>query len=255
MCLINFHLQEHPNYKLIVAANRDEFYDRPTSPAHFWEDKPNILAGRDLEQMGTWLGINKQGQFAALTNFRDPTLENIEKISRGEIVTNYLTENVSPKKFLANLHENGEKYNGFNVLVGDSEKLYYYNNIEQKIKRVSQGTHALSNHMLNTAWPKVEKGKADLRNYVMSHENIEVEELFNILSNSDVSEDDLLPSTGIDLSLERQLSPLFIKTPNYGTRNSTVLLVDLHNNITFVERTYKNGEFLKDKTFTLQLNK
>lgn len=253
MCLVIFHLQKHPNYKLIVAANRDEFYDRPTASAHFWEDKPNILAGRDLEQKGTWLGINKQGQFATLTNFRDPTLESTDKMSRGEIVTNYLMENIAPKKFLAQLHENRKRYNGFNVLLGNSEKLFYYNNIEQKIKQVSHGTHALSNHMLNTAWPKVEKGKADVRNYVMSHKNIEVEKLFNILSNNEVSDDELLPSTGIDLSLERQLSPLFIKTPNYGTRCSTVLLVDHYNNTTFVERTYKNGEFFKDKSFHMMI--
>ena len=103
MCLINFQLGAHPNYKLIVAANRDEFYGRPTASAHFWEDEPNLLAGRDLKGMGTWLGITKEGRFAALTNIRDPEENLNEKKSRGEILRNYLAGEMTPELFLEDL--------------------------------------------------------------------------------------------------------------------------------------------------------
>src|SRR5699024_8455924 len=110
MCLINFHFQDHPHYKLIVAANRDEFYNRPTAPAQFWADEPTILAGRDLKQMGTWLGITRQGRFAALTNFRDPFGHSTNKRTRGEIITNYLTSHLSPEEYLATIHEKRDNY-------------------------------------------------------------------------------------------------------------------------------------------------
>ena len=124
MCLINLHFQDHPNYKLIVAANRDEFYERPTSPAHFWEDEPNLLAGRDLVQMGTWLGITKEGRFAALTNYRDPAEFGVVKESRGEIVKNFLVEDTSPLDFIKKLSGKKDDYNGFNIIIGNADQLF-----------------------------------------------------------------------------------------------------------------------------------
>ena len=253
MCLINFQFNEHPHYKLIVAANRDEFYNRPTASAHFWEDNPLILAGRDLVQMGTWLGVTKQGRFAALTNFRDPNTETSIKISRGKIVQNYLAGNESPDDFLESLNREKEQYTGFNLIVGNPNELVYYNNIEAEIRDISAGTHGLSNHFLNTPWPKVTKGKAKLREYVLRQKEVQVNALFEILSNDELAPDVDLPETGVGLDLERVLSPLFIKTPKYGTRSATVLLVDNENNVTFVERTYEMGEFKEDNRFTFQL--
>lgn len=253
MCLINFQFQEHPNYKLIVAANRDEFYNRPTAPAHFWEDKPTILAGRDLLQMGTWLGITKQGRFAALTNYRDPAHMTNDKTSRGEIISNYLIGDVSPKDYLTSLNVKKEDYNGFNLIIGTPDHLLYYNNIEGDVVDIHTGTHGLSNHFLNTPWPKVTNGKKMLHNYVMKQEVVQPNELFDILSNVETAEDSHLPNTGIDIELERQLSPLFIKTAEYGTRCSTVLLVDKDNNVTFVERTYENGFYKDVNHFTFHI--
>lgn len=254
MCLINFHFQDHPKYKLIIAANRDEFYKRPTAEAHFWEDKPMILAGRDLMQMGTWLGISKNGRFAALTNFRDPSQMKGDKVSRGEIVSNYLETDISPQAYLKSLHENKERYEGFNVLVGSPDQLFYYSNIQGKISEIPSGTHGLCNHLLNTPWPKVMKGKDALQKVVQQQSKVESSDLFSLLSDNEEAEDIHLPNTGVPLELERKLSPLFIKTPDYGTRSSTVLTVDYDNQVTFIERTYEKGEFSKENRFFFQID-
>jgi len=252
MCLINFHFQEHPNYKLIVAANRDEFYKRPTASAHFWEDEPDLLAGRDLLQKGTWLGVTKHGRFAALTNYRDPAHMGIGKFSRGEIVRSYLTEDINSKVFLESLHKRKDNYTGFNLLVGNPDELFYYSNIQKEIIEVSAGIHGLSNHLLDTPWPKVTKGKQALKNYIMNQEKVKLDDLFSILSDEEIADDSELPKTGVSLEIERKLSPLFIKTPNYGTRSSSILTVDNDNNFTFAERTYELGELVKENQFTFQ---
>lgn len=256
MCLINFHLQDHPNYELIIAANRDEAYDRPTAPAHFWEDEPMILAGRDLKQMGTWFGITKTGRFAALTNYRDfnkPTNKR-KLVSRGEIIHNFLAGSMKPEEYLQMIHEIKEQYDGFNVIVGNPHELYYYNNIAQEIKRIPTGTHSVSNHMLNTSWPKVINGKQRLKKYVLNQKKIDPNVLLDLLADNTEAKDNELPDTGIGLELERKLSPLFIKTEHYGTRSSTVLLIDKQQHVTFIERTYKNGIFQSDQTFAFHIN-
>ncbi|MHA6261374.1 NRDE family protein [Sporosarcina sp. CAU 1771] len=252
MCLINFHFQEHPTYKLIVAANRDEFYERPTEPAHFWEDEPNLLAGRDLRQMGTWLGVTKQGRFAALTNYRDPAHMGVGKVSRGDIVRKYLEDDENTVDFLTSIHMSKEDYTGFNLLVGNADELYYYSNIQGEITEVTPGTHGLSNHLLDTPWPKVNKGKDALKEYVESREKVEMDALFSILTDERIAEDSILPTTGVGIELERTLSPLFIKSPEYGTRSSSVLLVDHNNVFTFAERTYEKGVFASENQFTFQ---
>ncbi|MCG7345495.1 NRDE family protein [Sporosarcina sp. ACRSL] len=253
MCLINFHFQDHPIYRLIVAANRDEFYERPTAPAHFWEDKPGLLAGRDLSQKGTWLGITKNGRFAALTNYRDATEQKKDARSRGEIVTDFLESEMTAVEFLTLLQQKRSDYAGFNVIAGTADELFYYSNVENEVKKISTGTHGLSNHFLDTPWPKVEKGKADVRKLVEQNRVIQPDELFNVLLNVEPFPDEQLPNTGVGEQLERVLSSLFIKSEGYGTRSSTVLLIDQENNITFVERTYRDGEFTEDRAFTFQM--
>lgn len=253
MCLINFSFQNHPNYKLILVANRDEAYARPTAAAHFWEDEPMILAGRDLLQMGTWLGITKQGRFAALTNFREPAVDVEGKVSRGEIVRNYLKDHRTPETFLNELHENKDCYVGFNLIVGDTERLFYYNNIQAEVTEIEFGVHGLSNQFLNTNWPKVALGKSRLETYCSNNELIEPNELFNIHTDETIANDEDLPNTGVGLELERQLSPLFIKTPAYGTRSTIVLTIDKQNNVSFTERTFEKGVFLKEEYFSFKI--
>lgn len=249
MCLINFQFQDNPIYSLIVAANRDEFYERPTAPAHFWEDKPYLLAGRDLSQQGTWLGITKNGRFAALTNYRDPSEQKKNAKSRGEIVTDFLDSDMTADKFLNSLQQKRADYAGFNVIVGTADELFYYSNIENEVKKISPGTHGLCNHFLDTPWPKVVKGKTDLQKLVEQNRVIHPDELFDVLQDAEPFPEEQLPDTGVGKQLERVLSSLFIKSEGYGTRSSTVLLIDHMNNVTFVERTYRNGEFVEDRTF------
>lgn len=255
MCLINFSYLKHPNYKLIVAANRDEFYGRPTAPAHFWQDQPSVLAGRDLEKYGTWLGVTKQGRFAALTNYRSPTHMQAKLHSRGKIVSNYLTGNMTPENYIHAIQQKSSQYSGFNLLLGDANHLMYYNNIDETNVHVDTGTHSLSNHFLNTPWPKVKKGKSLLNTYVMDQQTIDPEVLFTILANDEQADDLNLPDTGVGLSLERQLSPLFIDFDQYGTRCSTVLLITTDDELTFIERTFHHRKFIGEEKFSFTIQK
>lgn len=250
MCILFTAYRTHPDYPLIVAANRDEMYARPTKEAHFWEDEPNILAGRDLEQLGTWLGITKTGRFAALTNYRNPNEKREGKQSRGHIVRNFLTSDKAPFDFLNDLQQEREQYPGFNVLVADQTSLYYYSNVENKIKKVENGVHGLSNHLLNTPWPKVEKGKKRLQALVDKND-INKEQLFQLLADKDYAETDQLPSTGVPLEIEKQLSSIFIDMEQYGTRCSTVLLIAKDGTVSFYERSFPTE---KEKFYQFNVN-
>ncbi len=167
MCLILFAYHSHPKYKLIVAANRDEEYERPTAPVHYWEDHPQILAGRDLKQMGTWMGVTREGRFSALTNYRSLSEMNaVGKRSRGELVGDFLKNQCAAGGIPSEVAENRNLYPGFNLLAGDKDELYYYSNIENKVKKLKPGIYGVSNHLLNTEWPKVKKGKEGLEEIV-----------------------------------------------------------------------------------------
>ena len=247
MCLILFAYKVHPKYKLIVAANRDEFFNRPTSPAHFWKDHPHILAGRDLEKMGTWMGVTTKGRFSALTNYRDPLEETAGKRSRGDLVASALNDKGNINDYMQMLINDHDSFPGYNLLVGDINELFYYSNRGNGPQIVKPGIHGVSNHLLNTEWPKVTKGKSGMSRIINEKEEHMVEELFNLLQNADISPDHLLPHTGVSLEWERMLSPMYIKSKDYGTRSSTVLLMT-DKDIQYVERTYledgiKNQEY------------
>ena len=158
MCLILFAYRSLPDYRLVLAANRDEFYDRPTRHVAFWDDAPEILAGRDLKAGGTWMGITKKGRFAAITNYRDSgmTIENAP--SRGDLVKDFLIGKSRPHDYLESLQNKGQDYNGFNLIIGDGNELFYYSNRDGNIHNIEPGVHGLSNHLLNTPWPKVAQG-------------------------------------------------------------------------------------------------
>ncbi|MEH7305662.1 NRDE family protein [Neobacillus drentensis] len=241
MCLILFAYQVHPVFKLIVAANRDEFYGRPTAPAHYWEDSPGILAGRDLEKMGTWMGVTTTGRFVALTNYRDPEEVAAGKRSRGELVADALKYKGNVKDYLKNLEERKDLYPGYNLLAGDRKELYYYSNKGQELQKIEPGIYGVSNHLLNTEWPKVQKGKKGMSTIINGEKDELVERLLCILQDADQAPDELLPKTGVSLEWERRLSPLFIKSENYGTRSSTVLMMS-DKEIQYVERVFsKDG--------------
>lgn len=255
MCLLAFRLNSHPRYKLILMANRDEEYGRPTAPAAFWKDAPGVLAGRDLEQMGTWLGINRQGKVAALTNYRDFSLPVKGARSRGDIVTSYLRSDTGSDEFLQRLHEERQQYTGFNVLAGSVDELSYYSNIEQDVKQLKKGTYGLSNALLDTHWPKVEAVKEALDDYADNTDEIDTDILFGIMQRTERFPSDRLPDTGAGEELESLLSSIFIASEDYGTRCTTVLLVDRANEVYFEERTYRNGEYAGANTFTFPIEK
>jgi len=163
MCLILFAWQVHSDYPLILAGNRDEFYSRPTAPADFWDDHPQILAGRDLEHGGTWLGIHRSGRLAAVTNYRDGRAARRGTRSRGELVSGFLTSDLAPEEYLQEVHRQHTAYDGFNLLIGTSDGLFSYSNRSEQLAEVEPGVHGLSNHLLDSPWPKVEHGIADLR--------------------------------------------------------------------------------------------
>ncbi len=241
MCIILFAYQAHPLYRLILAANRDEFYARPTARAGFWEDAPEVLGGRDLERGGTWLGITRSGSYAAVTNFRAPLELKKGAPSRGHLVSDFLRSPESPASYLERTASVSSIYNGFNLIAGDSRQLAYHSNKDAGVRVLTPGVYGLSNHLLDTSWPKVSRGKQALTEMVRQAGEVETEALFDILADESRAEDQALPNTGVSVEVERVLSPLFIRTPIYGTRSSTLLLIDIEDSITFIERTFDAG--------------
>ncbi len=243
MCLILFAYGIHPEYPLLVAANRDEFYDRPSASVHRWSDAPHVIAGRDLLKLGTWLGISDRGRFAGLTNYRDPLEQSEGKRSRGELVANFLTGDDTPQAYMEHIHKHAEDYPGYNLLAGDRHELYYYSNISQQPQRLERGIYGISNHLLNTSWPKVERGKDGLQKLLESPLAEEIEPLgdalYHLLQLADRPADELLPATGVPLEWERVLSSIFIRSEasRYGTRSSTVVMMN-DQEIRLRERTY-----------------
>lgn len=253
MCLINFQLNNHNKYKLVMAANRDEEYSRPTEAAHYWKDYPHILGGRDLRGMGTWLGITKTGRISALTNIRNTKeLLSTHQKSRGHLVSNYLIGSQNPSEYLNDISKSDNDYAGFNLLVGNQDEIFYLNNYENKVSKVDNGLHSLSNHHLDTPWPKVIKGKTGLEK-IMDSEDSDIEDLFRLLRDDDTAENKDLPDTGLSKEIEKNLSPLFINMDKYGTRCSTVILIDQDDNATFVERTYLEGQLKGEEKFEFKI--
>ena len=240
MCVIFFAFKQHSEYPLILLANRDEFYERPTAAAGFWQDAPNIFAGRDLVHGGTWLGITRSGRFAAVTNYRDPSAAK-GKFSRGDLVSDFLKTNESVEDYLRKVQKNANAFSGFNLLVGEFssqiQTLGYYSNREDKVKILAPGIYGLSNYLLDTPWRKVNKGKAELTEFLQNGE-LEIERFFELLNDKSLADDADLPDTGIGFEREKLLSAIFIETPIYGTRSSSVVLVNKANEISLDERNY-----------------
>jgi uncharacterized protein with NRDE domain len=237
MCLVLIALDSHADYPLIVAANRDEFYDRPTAPAAFWTDAPSVLAGRDLKAGGTWLGIDRRGRLAAVTNYRQGERERPAPRSRGHLVSDFLTTETGALEYMERVRGDAGFYNGFNLIASDGGGLLYYSNREDRVRTLVPGVYGLSNHLLDTPWPKVASTKTAFDALLNGGASDLTADLFTLLSDRSRPADDLLPSTGIGREWERLLSSAFIASDDYGTRSSTVVLVG-HGGIVFVERTF-----------------
>ena len=227
MCVIYLAYETHPDHPLILLANRDEFYDRPTAAAAYWEDHPQIYAGRDLVAGGTWLGITRGGRIAAVTNYRDQSAPKGNR-SRGELVAEFLKSEESPAKYLGGVQQRALQYSGFNLIVGDlsesGDGLFYFSNGGNGTRRLEPGVYGLSNHLLDTPWPKVARGKDRFQELLTSP--IDIETLLGLLRDESLADDAELPDTGIGYEKEKALSAIFIKTPIYGTRSSSVVTFD-----------------------------
>ena len=243
MCLIAIAYRSHERYPLIVAANRDEFTNRPAKAMHFWDDAPEILAGRDLKACGTWMGITTKGRFAAITNHRDLRRPAKQGPSRGMLVRQVLETGVLPTV---------SGYEGFNLVHGHWRELHYVNNVDGTAIGLPAGVHGLSNAFLNTPWPKVERAKRAMRSIVQQNDP-NMEDLFELLANEDLAPDEQLPETGVDRQWERLLSAVRIKAEGYGTRCSTVLLIDNDGRAVIEERTL-DAETLVKTAYELDLN-
>lgn len=239
MCLILFGFRAHRHFPLVVAANRDEHYSRPAAPAGFWADYPDVYAGRDLEKGGTWMGINTNGRFAAITNYREGLAGPAALRSRGELVSGFLSGDESAPDFFSKAAQSANDYNPFSMIAGDLSALSFYSNRSSDIAVVASGIHGLSNHLLDTPWPKVVNGTAA----VAATRDLDDPDaisalLFSSLAERSSAQDAQLPDTGISRQRERELSPPFISGEHYGTRTSTVLLVHASGEVFVHEKRF-----------------
>ncbi len=239
MCLIVVAWRARADLPLVVAANRDEWRERAAEPLHWWAEHPDLLAGRDLQAGGAWMGITRGGRFAAVTNFRDPSEKRSTARSRGALVTEFLLGTDSPARFLSNLSAREHEYNGFNLILGDGASLFYYGSREGEPRAIEPGVHGLSNHVLDEPWPKVVRGRARMEAALETTDP--AAPLFEMLSDTAVSADAELPATGVGIDWERRLASALITGADYGTRASTVLIVSASGEVALEERT-RDGE-------------
>lgn len=238
MCLLVLAWNSDPRYRLIVAANRDEFHDRPAAPLDWWPDAPDVLAGRDLRGAGTWMGVSRSGRFGVVTNFRELERAPADAPSRGRLVTGFLTATSSPREYLEQLGPEASRYAGFNLLVGGAGELHYFCNRNGAEPRpLAAGIYGLSNHWLDSPWPKLLLTRARLSRLVGS-DAIEASSLFELLADRTPADLDETPDTGLPPDWERALSAPFVVHERYGTRCSTVLLAEHSGRTTMFERRF-----------------
>jgi uncharacterized protein with NRDE domain len=248
MCLALIAIGQHPLYPLIILSNRDEFYKRATLPAHYWPENPNVFSGKDLIGGGTWLGVNKNGNFSLITNYRNPKANDLLKQSRGLLTKNFLLESIHtvPAHYIKTIAESAHNYNPFNLIVGNRTRITYYSSVINKMTELTTGLYGISNHLLDTSWYKVLRAKslfAILITNLINYEDPHLIEdlLFPILEDRILAPDHLLPDTGVPRDIEKSLSSIFVDIPShrYGTRSSTILLFN-KDNIYFSEKTFIN---------------
>ena len=244
MCLIVLAWRARADLPLVVAANRDEWRDRPAEPAHWWPDSPDLLAGRDLKARGTWMGLTASGRFAAVTNFRDPADKRSTALSRGGLVTGFLSSSLTPRAYCEQLRPHVRDYNGFNLILGDGGGLYYFGSREGVTREIEPGIHGLSNHLLDEPWPKVTRGRTAMASALQAADPAPA--LFEMLSDPAGAGDHELPDTGVGLEWERRLAAPLITGADYGTRASTVVTLSIRGEAFFEERTLNESGGVTD---------
>jgi uncharacterized protein with NRDE domain len=245
--------QAHPDYPLILAANRDEFFERPTLPAASWSESSAVVGGRDLEKGGSWLALSTTGRLAAVTNFRDATRPKSGSRSRGLLVSDFVLSELDPVTFLDRVRASRHAYDGFNLLVAANGELLHYANVRDEVTALTPGVHGLSNHLLDTPWPKVQRGKAALQRLLAGPPETLPAGLLEALADTRPAAEEELPRTGVSLEWERQLARIFIRAAGYGTRASTVVLAERSGRLTFIERNFA-PEAQPIETRTLQFS-
>ncbi len=253
MCIIFSVTGVHKKYRLIVAGNRDEFYSRPTTRINWWEEHPSLLAGKDLEKGGTWLGITKTGRFATLTNFRDFHQPHKIGPSRGRIVLDWLTGTPDADQFLAYLDKTADVYEGYNLMLFDGQHLYWQSNQGDGYQMLDNGIYGVSNALLDTPWPKLEKGKGLFSKAITYPDEKMVNSIFDLLADDEKFADELLPDTGLNIEMERAVSPIFIKTDVYGSRVATIVLIDFDGNAEVIEKSYIDTKTLSFNFKTINM--
>lgn len=238
MCLILLAVDSHPQFSLVVAANRDEFYARPTRPLQPWPEAPQLLAGRDLTAGGTWLGLTRSGRFAAVTNARDVATP-LQPRSRGRLTLDFLLAADAAKNYAKKLDGEKTHYAGFNLLIGDRDELYYCSNDATPLRRLSAGIYGLANASLDTPWPKVVSGKAELQ--AALQRELDPAALLQILTDGGHASAAPLPTATDEITLEHLHANRFIRSATYGTRASTVLLINRNGAATLWEQNFSSG--------------
>jgi len=237
MCLLAFAWRVHPDFPLVLVGNRDEFHNRPAEPAHWWSAPEEILAGKDLQAGGSWLGLSRRGRFAVVTNYREPGVPASGRRSRGDLVVDFVSSSVTAEEWMDELAENRDEYGGFNLVIGDGNQLHYLTNRSEGQRFLTPGIYGLSNHILDSPWPKVTLARERLRD-LLEDTRLSIESLFSIIEDRTRPHDDDLPKTGVPLEWERLLSSAFVVDRRYGTRASTVVVVGAVGEIALAERRF-----------------
>jgi uncharacterized protein with NRDE domain len=254
MCLILFAYEYSNNYKLVLLSNRDEYHQRPSLQANFWQIDAAIYGGIDKSAGGSWLSVDKQGRLAAITNVRKPPFEADSKQSRGLLIKDFLSQQLPAKDFLEGLKNQDTEYSLFNLLLLDNSGLWYYSNDAHEIQSIGHGIHGLSNASIDTPWPKVSLG-CDLLKRTLNSNELKKTDLLNIMRSQDRPLDEQLPHTGVSLEFERLLSPAFIQSDNYGTRCTTLITINYNNLLEFHETSYNpRGQINADITQLIPLS-
>lgn len=250
MCLLAFAWRTHPDHPLIFAGNRDERHARATAGARPWSDAPQVIAGRDLEGGGTWVGVSATGRFAVVTNYREGPNPTKAPRSRGSLTADFLASDMPPRRYLDTIRPHAQDYGAFSLLVGDVRELHFFSNRGGPEGPVAPGVHGLSNHLLDTPWPKVERSKERLTG-LLEQDAATNEALFRLLADRVPAADDTLPDTGIGRELERQVSPPFVVNSHYGTRCSTLIRLSAQS-LRLTERRFDSeGRAIETAEFSL----